>query len=70
MWAGILSALKAIGSAFAALFTYLAQGQLLDAGRAEAERDALERAAHDRKAADAIDHKPVPVLTDDILNRL
>jgi hypothetical protein len=50
--AAIISAIKAIAEAFGGAFAFLTQRRLLEAGRAEAERDQLTMALDEKRKTD------------------
>lgn len=70
MWASIVGALRSLGEAISAIFSYLSQERLLDAGAAEErERQWGERLERDQLATE-IRLKPTPEKLDDTLSRL
>ncbi len=60
MWLPLIGLFKSLCGGVQALFSWLAQSQLIDAGRRAAELEAKTQALKDMEQAHEIDSQPLP----------
>ncbi len=69
MFTAIVGTIKSLFAGINALFSFLSQRMLLEAGRGEAEREAALKALKAMGVSDEVDHRPLPPNVLDCLRR-